>query len=65
MCPIVDLVYATYLGKQTYSNTVVYLGIPCAESPVGDLRFRATVRLNTTRVYEENDLNEETVVDAT
>lgn len=63
--PTVDVGYVTYLGNQTYTNTVAYLGIPYAEPPVGDLRFRATVPLNTTRVSEEANLNGEAVVNAT
>ncbi|KAF9224779.1 alpha/beta-hydrolase [Gyrodon lividus] len=51
----VDVGYATYLGNQSYPNTVAYLGVPYAEPPVGDLRFRATVPLNTTRVSEETN----------
>ncbi|KIK34881.1 hypothetical protein CY34DRAFT_812584 [Suillus luteus UH-Slu-Lm8-n1] len=63
--PTVDVGYVTYLGNQTYPNSVAYLGIPYAEPPVGDLRFRATVPLNTTRVSEEANLNGEAVVNAT
>lgn len=65
ICPTVDLGYVVYLGNRTYPNTVAYLGIPYAEPPVGDLRFRATVPLNTTRVGEEANLNGEGVVNAT
>lgn len=47
---IVDVGYAKYKGNQTYPNAIAYLGIPYAEPPVGDLRFRAPQSLNTTRV---------------
>ncbi|KAG1804994.1 Alpha/Beta hydrolase protein [Suillus plorans] len=65
ICPTVNVGYATYLGNRTYSNTVAYLGIPYAEPPVGDLRFRVTVPLNTTRVSEEANLNGDAVINAT
>ncbi|KAF8842830.1 alpha/beta-hydrolase [Paxillus ammoniavirescens] len=51
--PTVNVGYATYLGNQSYPNTVAYLGVPYAEPPVGDLRFRETVPLNTTRLRKE------------
>ena len=59
---IVDLGYASYRGNLSYPNVVAYLGIPYAEPPLGDWRFRAPVPLNTTRVAEEAGGN---VIDAT
>jgi hypothetical protein len=50
---VVDTGYAKYLGNQTRENTVAYLGVPYAEPPLGDLRFRAPLELNTTRVSQE------------
>ena len=50
---IVDTGYAKYRGNLSYPNTVAYLGVPYAEPPVGDLRFRAPLPLNTTRVAIE------------
>ncbi|KAJ7189058.1 alpha/beta-hydrolase [Mycena filopes] len=47
---VVDTGYAKYRGNQTFPNTVAYLGIPYAEPPLGDLRFRAPLPLNTNRV---------------
>ena len=47
---IVDTGYAKYLGNRSYTDTVAYLGIPYAEPPIGDLRFRAPRPLNRTRV---------------
>ncbi|KAF8193381.1 Alpha/Beta hydrolase protein [Pholiota molesta] len=51
---IVDTGYAKYLGNRSYPNTVAYLGIPYAEPPIGDRRFRAPLPLNTTRVASES-----------
>ncbi|KZT51035.1 alpha/beta-hydrolase [Calocera cornea HHB12733] len=45
---IVDVGYAKYLGKQTTKTTVAYLGIPFAEPPIGSLRFRKPVPIDTT-----------------
>ena len=53
---IVDTGYAKYLGRQTYPNNVVYLGIPYAEPPLGDLRYRAPVPLNTSRLAESLEI---------
>ncbi|KAJ7796522.1 Alpha/Beta hydrolase protein [Mycena olivaceomarginata] len=50
---IVDTGYAQYRGNLTFPNTVAYLGIPYAEPPLGELRFRAPLPLNTTRVAAE------------
>jgi len=58
----VDTGYAQYRGDHSYPNAVAYLGIPYAEPPVGDRRFRAPLPLNVTRVLlEANGV----VVDAT
>ena len=59
---IVDTGYAKYLGNRSYTNTVAYLGIPYAEPPIGDLRFRAPLPLNKTRVTLATDGS---VVDST
>ncbi|KZT22314.1 alpha/beta-hydrolase [Neolentinus lepideus HHB14362 ss-1] len=47
---VVDTGYASYKGNVSYPNTVAYLGIPYAEPPLGELRFRAPLPLNVTRV---------------
>ncbi|KAL4258860.1 Carboxylic ester hydrolase [Pleurotus pulmonarius] len=59
---VVDLGYVQYLGKQTYPNTNAFLGIPYAEPPVGNRRFRAPAPLDTLRVSMEARGN---IVDAT
>ncbi|KIM39330.1 hypothetical protein M413DRAFT_447269 [Hebeloma cylindrosporum] len=58
----IDTGYAQYRGAHSYRNAVSYLGIPYAEPPVGDRRFRAPLALNTTRVSLEA---KGVVVDAT
>ncbi|KAJ7590223.1 Alpha/Beta hydrolase protein [Mycena floridula] len=50
---VIDTGYAKYLGNRTFPNTVAYLGIPYAEPPLGDRRFRAPLPLNTTRIAVE------------
>ena len=50
---VVDLGYAKYRGNLSYPNTVAYLGLPYAEPPVGDLRWRSPLPLNTTRVQQQ------------
>ncbi|KAI0359511.1 alpha/beta-hydrolase [Trametes cingulata] len=50
---IIDLGYAKYLGNLTFPNTVAYLGLPYAEPPVGERRFRAPLPLDTARITRE------------
>ena len=50
---VVDLGYARYRGNNSYPNTVAYLGLPYAEPPVGDRRWRSPLPLNTSRVSQE------------
>ena len=51
--PIVDLGYAKYRGNNTNEETVSYLGIPYAQPPLGELRWRAPVPLDTTEPANE------------
>lgn len=59
---VVGTGYASYRGVDTYGDVTSYLGIPYAEPPLGDLRFRAPKALDTTRISREAGGN---VVDAT
>lgn len=59
---VVDVGYASYLGNRSFANTVAYLGIPYAEPPLGEQRFRAPLPLNTTRIRQ---ISGGKVVDAT
>lgn len=59
---VVDLGYAKYRGNLTFPNTVSYLGLPYAEPPLGDRRFRAPLPLNTARVSAQANGR---VIDAT
>ena len=59
---VVDLGYAKYRGNLTFPDTVAYLGLPYAEPPLVDLRWRAPLPLNTARVAAETHGR---VIDAT
>ncbi|KAH6909244.1 EstA protein [Coprinopsis sp. MPI-PUGE-AT-0042] len=59
---IVDTGYAKYRGNRAYPNTVAYLGVPYAEPPLGERRFRAPLPLDIDRVRKETKGQ---VVDAT
>ena len=50
---VVDLGYAKYRGNVSFSDTVAYLGLPYAEPPLADLRWRAPLPLDTKRVAAE------------
>lgn len=50
---IVDTGYARYLGNRSFPNTVAFLGVPYAEPPLGDRRFRAPLPLDKARVTRE------------
>ncbi|KAK7037770.1 hypothetical protein VNI00_010731 [Paramarasmius palmivorus] len=50
---VVDAGYAKYQGNRTFPTSVAYLGIPYAEPPLGERRFRAPLPLNETRIKQE------------
>ena len=52
--PIVDVGYAKFRGNLTEPFSAAFLGVPYAEPPVGDLRFRAPVPLNTGKFKGSN-----------
>lgn len=58
---VVETGYVDYRGVETYGDVTSYLGIPYAEPPLGNLRFRAPEPLDTARVLKETGGN---VVDA-
>ena len=47
---VVDLGYVKYRGNLTYPDTVAYLGVPYAEPPLGERRWRKPLTLDTARV---------------
>jgi len=53
---IVDTGYAKYQGNHSlaFPNNVAFLGIPYAEPPLGERRFRAPLPLNKARVSLES-----------
>ena len=59
---VVDLGYAKYRGNLSFPNTVAYLGLPYAEPPLGERRFRAPIPLDIGRVQAETGGK---IVDAT
>ena len=50
---VIDLGYAQYRGNQSNAHTVAFLGLPYAEPPLGNLRWRAPLPLNTSRVKDQ------------
>ena len=59
---VVDLGYVKYRGNLSFPDTVAYLGVPYAEPPLGERRWRKPLALNTARVSRESGGN---VVDLT
>jgi carboxylesterase type B len=50
--PGVDTGYAIYVGNHSHPNTIAFLGIPYAEPPVGEGRFRGPIPLNTSKLQQ-------------
>lgn len=45
--PTVDTGYAIFVGNHSMPNTAAFLGVPYAEPPLGDKRWRAPTPLDT------------------
>ncbi len=50
---VVDLGYVMYRGNLTYPDTIAYLGVPYAEPPLGERRWRQPLALDTARVSRQ------------
>ncbi|KAI0822444.1 alpha/beta-hydrolase [Trametes gibbosa] len=50
---VVDLGYVKYAGNVSYPDTIAYLGIPYAEPPLAERRFREPLPLDTARVTRQ------------
>ena len=53
---IVDTGYAKYLGNYTAPYSVAFHGIPYAEPPLGDRRFRDPVPLDTDKLKQNGSV---------
>lgn len=51
--PRVDTGYAIYVGNHSRPNTAAFLGLPYAEPPVGEGRFRAPIPLDTEKLRSQ------------
>lgn len=49
---IVDLGFGKYRGRRSSARCTVYLGVPYAQPPLGDLRFRLPKPLDTSGVAD-------------
>ena len=54
--PKVDTGYAIYSGNHSITNTAAFLGVPYAEPPLGDGRFKAPKPLDTTMLNKNKQI---------